>query len=708
MLAFIFSDRYTRPMQPEKIGRYEIKSELGRGGMATVYRGYDPLFERDVAIKVLPPEMLHADPQFRLRFEREAKVIAQLEHSSIVPVYDVGEENGQPYFVMAYMGGGSLSDRIKKRIYNVEEATRILEYIAMGLDEAHSKGIIHRDLKPGNILFNNNDIPKISDFGIAKVTNSQTLDVTGSGIIGTPAYMAPEQASGEPLDGRSDIYALGVLLYEMLTGKQPYEADTPLGIAIKHVTEPVPHILDANPSLPSWIEKIISTAMAKDRDDRFSTAVEMTETIKAFIRGEQPSLPKDKSSNNATIKASPFNKTIVAKKPVTTKKKSFNPLFAIIPVVLIALLAGGGIYFLNENRLPLAGEAPTNTPTSLPPTTTSTIENTPTETLPTATEIATETPIALTDTPAAPLLPVLGGADKIAFLKNNDIWIVNVDGTELTSLTSDGAKKFNLEWLDDNTILYITGKTIKTVEIDTLREETITNFLSSEYFESFHVSPDGKQAAISVGRELHVVPFDVEKLKTVTKKSALLEMKGCIFYKKFGTMDAVWSDDGQKITIKYLAPSGNIAVETLRIIDIHLCNDAEPSRVDEFPLGRFTFSSSIVNFDWDGDLLFLMNSNKRNDGFGDLAFYNSFTHKGETLAPFEGNCCYRDATFSPDGTYVIFAFQDIRLANNPISLYYVPIDALTTGGTLTPLKLPENFFNKRDDAPMPAFRPAQK
>ncbi len=185
-------------MQPEKIGRYEIKSELGRGGMATVYRGYDPLFERDVAIKVLPPEMLHADPQFRLRFEREAKVIAQLEHSSIVPVYDVGEENGQPYFVMAYMGGGSLSDRIKKRIYNVEEATRILEYIAMGLDEAHSKGIIHRDLKPGNILFNNNDIPKISDFGIAKVTNSQTLDVTGSGIIGTPAYMAPEQASGEP------------------------------------------------------------------------------------------------------------------------------------------------------------------------------------------------------------------------------------------------------------------------------------------------------------------------------------------------------------------------------------------------------------------------------------------------------------------------------------------------------------------------------
>jgi serine/threonine-protein kinase len=694
-------------MIPEKIGRYEIKSELGRGGMATVYRGYDPRFEREVAIKVLPPEMLHADPQFRVRFEREAKVIAQLEHSSIVPVYDVGEENGQPYFVMRYMGGGSLSDRIKKRVYNVEEATRILEYIAMGLDEAHSKGIIHRDLKPGNILFNNNDVPKISDFGIAKVTNSKTLDVTGSGIIGTPAYMAPEQASGESLDGRADIYALGVLLYEMLTGKQPYEADTPLGIAIKHVTEPVPHILDANPTLPPWIEHIISTSMAKDRNDRFSTAIEMTDTMKAFIRGEKPLLPNNKSSNNATVKASPFNKTVIAKKPVNIKKKSFNPLFVIVPVVIIAL-AGTGIFLLNGNRHPLAGEAPTNTPTSLPPTATSTIEIKPIEVLSTATEMVTETPVVLMDTPAAPLLPVLGGADKIAFLKNNDIWIMNVDGTDLISLTSDGAEKFNLEWLDDNTILYITGKTIKTVEIDTQREETITNFLSSEYFDSFHVSPDGKQAAISVGRELHVVPFDVERLNTVTKKSALLEMKGCIFYKKFGTMDAIWSDDGQKITIKYLAPSGNIAVETLRTIDIHLCNEAEPARVDEFPLGRFKFSSTIANFDWDGDLLFLMNSNKRNGGFGDMAFYNSFTHKGQTLAPFEGNCCYRDATFSPDGTYVLFAFQDIRRADNSISLYYVPIDSLTTGGTLTPLKMSENFFTKRDDAPMPAFRPAQK
>jgi len=211
-------------MQPEKIGRYEIKSELGRGGMATVYHGYDPRFEREVAVKVLPSELLHSDPQFKLRFEREAKIIAQLEHSSIVPVYDVGDEDGQPYFVMRYMNGGSLSERIKaKKIMTVEETTKILAQIAPGMDEAHSQGIVHRDLKPSNILFDGKGTPYISDFGIAKLTQAQAGNVTGSAIIGTPAYMAPEQASGEAVDGRSDIYALGIILYEILTCRQPYE-----------------------------------------------------------------------------------------------------------------------------------------------------------------------------------------------------------------------------------------------------------------------------------------------------------------------------------------------------------------------------------------------------------------------------------------------------------------------------------------------------
>jgi serine/threonine-protein kinase len=161
-------------MNPEKIGRYEIKGELGRGGMATVYRAHDPRFEREVALKVLPREMLH-DSQFRVRFEREAKTVAMLEHQAIVPVYDVGEEDGQPYFVMRYMTGGSLSDRMKQGPIDFRETTRILSRIASALDEAHAKKIIHRDLKPGNILFDSHNDPYISDFGIAKFTISRPM-----------------------------------------------------------------------------------------------------------------------------------------------------------------------------------------------------------------------------------------------------------------------------------------------------------------------------------------------------------------------------------------------------------------------------------------------------------------------------------------------------------------------------------------------------
>ena len=324
------------------------------------------------------------------------------------------------------------------------------------------------------------------------------------------------------------------------------------------------------------------------------------------------------------------------------------------------------------------------------------------------TETATAAPLAATDTPI-PSIPVIGGADKIAFLRNNDVWIMNVDGNEAKQLTTDTVTKFNLEWLPDGkTILYMSGKTVKTVDIETLREEIIFNYISAEYFESFSVSPDGKQAAIATNRELFVVPFDLEKLGTVSRKSALLDMKGCLFYNDLAVKGALWSDDGTRLAIKYIANINGKFADAIRIIDIQKCNDLPPSRIDEFPVGKFQFANEIVNFDYDGDLLFFINSNKRNGGYGVLVFYNAFTHKFEEVNPFEGNCCYRDATFSPDGTYVIFAFQDLRLGDNsPTNLYYIPADTLSQPRTLEPMPLPDGFFTRRDDAPMPALRPAQ-
>jgi serine/threonine-protein kinase len=270
---------------PSKFGRYEIKSELGRGGMATVYRAYDPLFDREVALKVLPREMLH-DPHCRTRFDRELKIVAGLEHPAIVPVYDVGEEDGQPYFVMRYMSGGSLAGEIEKGRFSLEDAARIIEKVAQGLTYAHKKGIVHRDLKPDNILFDNTGSPFISDFGVAKLTES-TSSLTGSGVIGTPAYMSPEQAQGVEIDSRSDVYGLGVIVYQMLSGQQPYSADTPMGVVVKHITEPVPEILKTLPSLPYDVDQVIKTSMAKDKTKRYSTTVDLARALNVVAFGNE-------------------------------------------------------------------------------------------------------------------------------------------------------------------------------------------------------------------------------------------------------------------------------------------------------------------------------------------------------------------------------------------------------------------------------------
>ena len=279
-------------MQLEKIGRYEIKSEIGRGGMATVYRAYDPRFERDVALKVLPRELLH-DGSFHERFEQEAKIVATLEHPAIVPVYDVGEEDGLPYLVMRLMTGGSLSDIISKGPMRLKEVVRIMNRLGPALDEVHAKGIIHRDLKPGNILFDRVGESYIVDFGIAKIWN-EDHDLDKGSIIGTPAYMSPEQAQGDPMDGRTDVYALGVIFYEMLTGMQPYIDETPMGVVVKHITDPIPNILEANPALPRELQLIIEKVMAKNPDNRFSTAGEFASALQALLPDD--ALPENVSA----------------------------------------------------------------------------------------------------------------------------------------------------------------------------------------------------------------------------------------------------------------------------------------------------------------------------------------------------------------------------------------------------------------------------
>jgi serine/threonine protein kinase len=285
---------------PKKIGRYRIDDVLGRGGMALVYLAFDPYMERKVAIKVLSKERIY-DDSLRIRFKRESRMVASLNHPAIVPVYDFGEENEQPYLVMRYMEGGSLREKLGKVPLPLTEVAAILNQIAPALDTTHSHNIIHRDLKPSNILFDEKGKAHLADFGLAKFAEGTYTPLTHTnGMVGTPAYMSPEQIRGQShLDGRTDIYALGVILFEMLAGQQPFAADGSLPIALMHLSDPVPTVHTFNLSLPESISQIIIRAMAKNREDRFATASELTIPFIEVAKVE--ALPAPEPSNTPPI-----------------------------------------------------------------------------------------------------------------------------------------------------------------------------------------------------------------------------------------------------------------------------------------------------------------------------------------------------------------------------------------------------------------------
>jgi serine/threonine protein kinase/WD40 repeat protein len=345
------------------LGTYQIIEEIGHGGMANVYRATQPSIGREVAVKVLPPHFLQ-DRTFVKRFTREVQVIAKLQHPHILPVYDFGEQDGLPYIVMAYMPGGTLADFIKREgALPLAEVSRLVNQIASGLDHAHQKGIIHRDFKPSNVLLDGNGNVYLADFGIAKVAES-TTQITGSGIIGTPAYMAPEVTRTDKVTPLIDVYALGVSLFEMLAGKHPYPSDTPVGLLLAHASAPIPDVRHYRHDLPEEVQGVIDRAMAKEPADRYQSAADVAADLRAVLAGESPltaSVPRPGGSGHiSTVRMAP-----TAPMAAGLPRRSIAMLGGVIGVV--AVLAG-----LVALRVPslitqtITGPSPTSGATGTP------------------------------------------------------------------------------------------------------------------------------------------------------------------------------------------------------------------------------------------------------------------------------------------------------------------------------------------------------
>ncbi len=377
----------------KQFGPYQIVAPLGEGGMAAVYKAYQPGMERYVALKVLPRSYAD-DPQFLARFQREAKLLAQLQHPHILPVFDFGQSEGYTYIVMPFIPSGTLTGQLSGAPLPLARLRQVITQVGEALNYAHARGMIHRDIKPSNILIDESGNCLLTDFGLARmVEDAVNLTSTGT-IMGTPAYMSPEQGSGSKIDSRSDIYSLGVVLFEMATGRVPFQAETPIAIVFKHVQDPLPPARSINPDLPEAVELVILKSLAKNPEDRYQTAADMVRAIQTAIpesqifaapavaitmaqklaavmapapAGEESSVSKpaeEQAPAAATMveeEVVPESATIVEEGMAPTmmskpKKRSGPPvwIWAVVSVVLLAVIAGGGFALFGRGSTPVA------------------------------------------------------------------------------------------------------------------------------------------------------------------------------------------------------------------------------------------------------------------------------------------------------------------------------------------------------------------